>query len=31
MWNNAADQLVGAELYEPTANALASDGLSVRA
>jgi dienelactone hydrolase len=26
MWNNAADELVGAELYEPTANALASDG-----
>jgi dienelactone hydrolase len=26
MWNNAADELVGAELYEPTANALATDG-----
>jgi hypothetical protein len=26
MWNNVADELVGAEFYEPTANALASDG-----
>jgi pimeloyl-ACP methyl ester carboxylesterase len=26
MWNNVADELVGAELYEPTANALSSDG-----
>jgi dienelactone hydrolase len=25
MWNNAADELVGAELYEPTASALAGD------
>jgi hypothetical protein len=26
MWNNVADELVGAELYEPTAGALANDG-----